>query len=372
MERGVGRCSVGIGFFASSSCAQKFGIRRGGALGHRLADSMSDAGGGDEGVELAPVRATTSVVSVDEVEKASESENAETVGDSEKTAALDERVATESLQTQHRQSKAAVTAEEIAASYRGAFSACAITLVTVCGNFLTVLDQSILDVSIVAIAEDLGSDLTNTQWIITAYYLANCGFLPIAGRLGDRFSKTRVYLVGVFVFGLMSLACAQATSLPMLIGFRCVQGIGASFIMGNTMAIVTHFTTLQTRGTAIGYNIVTVGLALSAGPVIGGVVTEYAGWRTLFYINIPICIGSMILFWLLVPDTPFQASSIDWVGCFVAECRTDWLVLHDAVTMTVCARVRTHFSAFVLVNIIDCLCAGGVCTSSTHSWLSHF
>ena len=326
MQRGAGRCSAGIGFFAGSSCAKKIGIRRGGTLGHRLATDTSVAGAtGREGVEMAPVRATTAVVSVDEANEASESESAETVSDSEKPAALHARAVGGSLQTQ-RHLKAPATSEEVAISFRGAFSACAITLVTVCGNFLTVLDQSILDVSIVAIAEDLGSDLTNTQWIITAYYLANCGFLPIAGRLGDRFSKTRVYLVGVFVFGLMSLACAQATNLPMLIAFRCVQGIGASFIMGNTMAIVTHFTTLQTRGTAIGYNIVTVGLALSAGPVIGGVVTEYAGWRTLFYINIPICIGSMVLFWLLVPDTPFQASSIDWVSLALSHplccCRT--------------------------------------------------
>ena len=167
--------------------------------------------------------------------------------------------------------------------------------------------------SIVAIAEDLGSDLTTTQWIITAYYLANCGFLPVAGRLGDRFSKTRVYLLGLIVFGVTSLACAQATSLPMLIAFRCIQGIGASFIMGNKMAMVTHFTTLKNRGTAIGYNVVTVGVALSAGPVIGGIVTEYAGWRALFYINVPICIGGIILLCLLVPDTPFRASSIDWV-----------------------------------------------------------
>lgn len=91
------------------------------------------------------------------------------------------------------------------------------------------------------------------KWIITAYYLCNCGFLPIAGRMGDRFSKTKIYIVGMAVFVIMSLACAVAPSLPMLIAFRCLQGIGASAVMANTTPLITHFTSLENRGIAIGY-----------------------------------------------------------------------------------------------------------------------
>eukprot|EP00750_Incisomonas_marina_P000523 INCI10409.1.p1 GENE.INCI10409.1~~INCI10409.1.p1 ORF type:complete len:524 (-),score=71.90 INCI10409.1:755-2326(-) len=353
-------CKPRFGIYADSACARKFGIRRQ-TDDEPTPSTPADAPDAEEGVQLTPltsVRATTvaSVAQLGDPEAPAltkrgvgagqRSENGEPLGTTKASKAVvaqatrgkiiggkvngkavdgktigSRALATqpttseptdEELQGRHRTRPP--TAEEIAVSFRGSFSPCAITIVTLFGNFLTVLDQSILDVSIVAIAEDLGSDLTTTQWIITAYYLANCGFLPVAGRLGDRFSKTRVYLLGLIVFGVTSLACAQATSLPMLIAFRCVQGIGASFIMGNKMAMVTHFTTLKNRGTAIGYNVVTVGIALSAGPVIGGIVTEYAGWRALFYINVPICIGGIILLCLLVPDTPFRASSIDWVG----------------------------------------------------------
>jgi len=221
-------------------------------------------------------------------------------------------------------SATALSEEEVrrrkANAFRGAFSPCAITLVTLCGQFMPVLDQSILDVSIVAIASDLQSDLTSTQWIITAYYLCNCGFLPIAGRIGDRISKTRIYIIGMATFFVSSLACGLSTNLPMLIGFRCLQGIGGSFMMANTIPLITHFTPLATRGTAIGYNIVLVGIALSTGPVIGGYLTEYAGWPTLFYINLPISVIGIILVWTLVPDTPRRVSPIDWVSILCKLC----------------------------------------------------
>jgi hypothetical protein len=284
-----------MGLLAASPCAVKLGIRRQGIEGGRCGVVFS-GDVGSAGVEL-----TTRVLG----EGGGYSDGGDDDGSG---GGRTIRAGNDDAFDDNEEGDAAR-----AHSFRGSFTPCAITMCTLSGSFLTTLDQSILDVSTVSIAEDLGSDLTSTQWITTAYFLCCCALLPVAGRIGDRVSFTRLYMLGMLMFVCMSLACALSRSLPVLTFFRCLQGSGAAAIMATTMPLITHFTALEQRGVAIGYNLVLVGVALSIGPVVGGVITEYAGWPTLFFINLPIGLAGIVVCWVLLPDTPRMASDVDWV-----------------------------------------------------------
>ena len=200
------------------------------------------------------------------------------------------------------------------------FSPIMVNLMTFTAQFLSTLDQSILDVSLVSISEQLGVSLTEAQWILLAYFLCCSCFLPFAGKLGDRFSRTLVLQVGQLLFLVGSIGCALSVygGFEVLIAFRCIQGVGASCMMANILSITTYFTELKTRDMAIGYNVVVVGVGLSLGPVVGGLITQYLGWPVCFLINIPIGLIGFIIVFLYVPHTPRNPNvNLDYFAGFL-------------------------------------------------------
>lgn len=174
-------------------------------------------------------------------------------------------------------------------------------------GFLVVqLDVSIVNVALVRIGHTLGGGMASLQWVVDAYTLAFAAFLLSAGALGDRLGARRVFVLGLGVFGAASLGCALAPSLSLLVTARAVQGVGAALLMPCSLAVLNHACgdDAAARARALGLWTAAGGVALSAGPLVGGVLIDRLGWPSIFYINVPVCLLGMALAWRCVEETP--------------------------------------------------------------------
>ncbi|TXT54235.1 MAG: conserved membrane protein of unknown function [Candidatus Thorarchaeota archaeon] len=183
------------------------------------------------------------------------------------------------------------------------------------GVFLSALDSSIINVSLVTIQNSLGVGMSEIQWIVLAYLLIITSAMPLMGKLGDRFGKTIVFQVGMLIFITGSLMCALSSTLILLVMSRILQAIGASMMTANGLALVTYYTTPKNRGRAIGLNSIVLAGALGLGPVLGGVLTEFFGWQSIFLINIPIGLVGFFIVKAIIPETEkVLETSFDTVG----------------------------------------------------------
>jgi EmrB/QacA subfamily drug resistance transporter len=155
-------------------------------------------------------------------------------------------------------------------------------------TFLIMLDSNIVAVSLPSIARDLHGEFTDVEWVVSAYILAFAAFLIPAGALADRLGRRRMLLLGLSIFSTASLLCGLAPSLAVLNGARALQGLGASFMLSAAMAVIAHGIESHERAKVFAIWGTVVGLAPSLGPLVGGFVTSYMGWRWAFLINLPI------------------------------------------------------------------------------------
>ncbi|MHA1954520.1 MAG: MFS transporter [Candidatus Heimdallarchaeaceae archaeon] len=175
------------------------------------------------------------------------------------------------------------------------------------GVFLASLDGTIINISLKTMKDSLGVTQSSIQWVIICYLLTLIAFTTIAGDLGDRISNKIIFQIGMFIFSIASLLCFFATSLRVLIVFRVLQGIGATGLVANGIAIITRFTTEENRGLAIGLNSLIVAIAITLGPILGGVITEYLGWPYIFLVNVPVGLVGLIWVQFAIPETkPIQ------------------------------------------------------------------
>jgi EmrB/QacA subfamily drug resistance transporter len=154
---------------------------------------------------------------------------------------------------------------------------------------MTVLDVSIVNVALPTIGEDLNFSRENLQWVVTAYALTFGGFLLLGGRAADLLGRRSVFMVGVTLFSLASLACGLANSEGLLIGARAVQGLGGAIISPAALSIVSAaFTEGAERNKALGIWGALGGSGAAVGVTLGGVLTKYAGWEWIFFVNVPV------------------------------------------------------------------------------------
>ncbi len=178
-----------------------------------------------------------------------------------------------------------------------------VVLATGFGVFLSALDSSIVNVSLWTMAEQFNVGMSDIQWVTVAYLLVLTSLMPLGGKLGDRFGKTRIFKYGILFFTLGSLTCALSPTLHILIASRVFQAFGSSLMTANGLALITYFTTPENRGRAIGLNSVILAAALGFGPVLGGVLTEFYGWASIFLVNIPVGVIGFIMVAMIIPPT---------------------------------------------------------------------
>lgn len=184
----------------------------------------------------------------------------------------------------------------------------------VLGFFMILVDLTIVTVATPTIITELHASVNQVVWVSSAYMLAYAVPVLITGRLGDRFGSKYLYLAGLTIFTLASLWCGLTSTIEMLIVARVAQGLGASMITPQTMAIITRIFPPAERGKAMAVWGATAGVAMVVGPVLGGVLTDGLGWEWIFFVNIPVGILGFVLAWRLVPALPTHEHSFDWLG----------------------------------------------------------
>src|SRR4051795_8533389 len=154
--------------------------------------------------------------------------------------------------------------------------------------FMLLLDITVVNVALPDIDKELNTSFTDLQWVVDAYALTLAATMLNAGSLGDLLGRKRVFLVAIALFTAASALCGAAQSPTWLILARGAQGIGGAVMFAVSLAILSQEFHGRERGTAFGIWGATVGLAVAIGPLVGGILTEYAGWRWIFFVNLPI------------------------------------------------------------------------------------
>jgi EmrB/QacA subfamily drug resistance transporter len=182
--------------------------------------------------------------------------------------------------------------------------------------FMVMLDNTVVNVSLPSIQRDLHASLSALEWTVNAYTLTFAVLLVTGGRLGDIFGRRRMFIFGVIVFGLSSMAIGFAPNDTVLVAFRAVQGVGAAFMMPATLSIITQAFPPEQRGTAIGTWAGVSALALAIGPVVGGFLTQDVSWRAIFFINPPIAVGAVLVTLFAAQESRDETvgRSVDFVG----------------------------------------------------------
>lgn len=164
------------------------------------------------------------------------------------------------------------------------------------GYFLVLLDVTIVNVALPRVGDALGTGIGGLQWMVDGYALALASLMLTSGAAGDRYGHKRVVLTGLAVFGAGSLACGLAPDVAVLIAARVVQGVGAALLLPGTLAIIGRaFPDDRARARAIGLWAGVGSLALPAGPLLGGALTDTFGWRAIFLVNVPIVLVALPL-----------------------------------------------------------------------------
>ena len=169
---------------------------------------------------------------------------------------------------------------------------------------VVVMDISIVNVALPAIRRDLHASVSGLQWTVDAYTLVLAGFLMLAGSTADRVGRRRVFQVGLAAFGTGSLLCGLAPSIGWLIAARALQAVGGTMLNPVSMAIIANtFPDPAERARAIGVFGSMSGLSLALGPILGGVLVDAWGWRSIFWVNVPIVVAAIVCSALFVPES---------------------------------------------------------------------
>ncbi|WP_330457735.1 MFS transporter [Streptomyces sp. NBC_00820] len=180
-----------------------------------------------------------------------------------------------------------------------------LVLTICCSSLLIVsLDNTALNVALPSMQRELHATTSGLQWTIDAYTLVLASLLMLAGSTADRIGRKKVFMTGLTVFTAGSLLCSLAPNLELLIVFRMIQAVGGSMLNPVAMSIITNtFTDARERARAIGAWGAVIGISMAAGPLVGGLLVESVGWRSIFWVNLPVGLTALLLTLRLVPES---------------------------------------------------------------------
>ena len=226
-------------------------------------------------------------------------------------------------------------------------------LIAICGaTFMLLVDLTIVQVALPRIQRELGASFTNLQWVIDAYALSMSALILTSGTLADRVGRKRVFLSGVAIFSLASLACGLSDSATTLIAARAVQGVGGAAMFATSLALVAQEFQGRERGTAIAAWGATVGGAVAVGPLVGGVLTDALGWQWIFYVNLPIGAATLAIAGPRMHNvTDPNAKRLDWAGL---------VTFSGALFMLIFALLRGSDEGWGSTLIVSLLCGAAL------------
>jgi EmrB/QacA subfamily drug resistance transporter len=212
---------------------------------------------------------------------------------------------------------------------------------------MVAMDATIVNVALPSIRRDLSAAVSGLQWVIDAYTRVVASLLMLAGSMADRFGRRRVFQLGMTLFMLGSLLCSLAPSIEGLVAFRIVQALGATMLNPVAMSIIANtFTEPKARARAIGVWGAVAGVAMALGPVIGGALTQSIGWRSIFWVNLPVGAVAMLLAARYIPESKApRARRVDPVGQLLV------LVMLATVTYAVIEGPHDGWSSITIVGL---------------------
>jgi EmrB/QacA subfamily drug resistance transporter len=262
--------------------------------------------------------------------------------------------------------------------------------------FIVGLDVTVVNVALPSIGRDLNTSVSGLQWTVDAYTLVLASLLMLSGSTADRIGRRRTFQAGLVIFSLGSLLCSLAPTVQLLVTFRVLQALGGSMLNPVAMAIITNtFTARRERAQAIGVWSAMAGLSTGLGPVVGGALVSSAGWRSIFWINVPIAAIACVLTAIYVPESrpshPRRVDSIaqvllvivlaaltfgsiegpqrGWgspliVGAFaIVATGTMIFIAHERKQEEPLLDLRffhsTPFSGAIVIAVLACVCVGG-------------
>src|SRR3954465_5765463 len=216
------------------------------------------------------------------------------------------------------------------------------------GVFMLLLDITVVNVALPAIQKDLGASFSDLQWVVDAYALTLAALLLVSGSFADLIGRRKVFVLGLILFSAASAACGLSQSPLMLILARGVQGIGGAMLFATSLSLIAQAFQGPDRGTAFGIWGATIGAAVAIGPLIGGALTDAFGWEWIFFVNVPIGIGAIVLTEpkganIKATDAP----SIDWAGVVTFS-----LALFGLIFGLIRGNAEGWSSAQILVSLI--------------------
>ena len=225
--------------------------------------------------------------------------------------------------------------------------------------FMVVLDSSVVLVALPRMQHDLRAGLASLQWTVNAYGIAFAAGIITAAALGDRFGRRRIFDLGLALFTLASAGCAFAPNAAELIAARTVQGIGAAAVMPLSLTILTAAFPPRRRGLIVGIYGGLAGLAVAAGPLVGGAVTEGLDWHWIFWLNVPIGLIATALASRLLPESHGAPARLDLIGVTLVTA---------GVVAIVWALVRSNDAGWSSPEILSTLLAGSALLLAFLAW----
>ena len=197
----------------------------------------------------------------------------------------------------------------------------------VLASSLSFVEGSVLSVALPAIRAGYGANAQDVQWVVNAYLLPLSALLLLGGALGDHFGRRRLLVIGTGIFALTSLVCALAPSLPLLLAARAAQGIGAALLLPNSLALLNAAFQGEKRGRAVGIWAASGAAMAAFAPLLGGWLVGSVGWPAIFYINLPLALGAIVLALRFVEESrePGEGRT-DYAGAALVT--GDWAASH--------------------------------------------